>query len=466
MKEVLLAGDENVLKYLSVVMESVVQNISGKAKFHIMHPANNEAVKLLNKLSEQYNVQGYGVDNKELSPLTNISGNRWPAAAFYPLLAAQYLPDDINRVVTFDSDTLVVGNIDELFDISFDGKAILATSSWIGGRAEDYTPRGISYDFNSGVYAINLERWRELNTDIVFWKQAQNRLVEKKNSTLFDQDLLNESFSVLDTKYINKAYNVNPHKFNLAKKSSEFDGRRVLHYTNNRGYFIGKPWDIKFEEADVSNDKRGYFYQVTPGIQQMVALWWSVAKSSPWYDEFLREAYIRRKLYLRMINKVKNCTILREDNENLRGMITEARNEMISKNILDFSVRTNFPAFYNKEAFMKSISNDFARFTRIKKDNNYIVIPYFTKLKKNVTYKLTIKMRSSSDSIINICLRKKHSSKQMVGGFEVKKNKIIDYNTELRPNSDTYWDLGIMQSNNNVQSYLDIMEITIYEVTN
>lgn len=155
---------------MTVVMQSVVQNLKSKTLFHIMYPEHDiEALKLLNEMKEEFFIETHPMTDSMVENLSNVAGRRWPSAAFYPLFVNQVLQViDSDRVLVLDSDVLVVDSIDDLFQVPFDVKAILATSSWITGAAESYVPKGANYDFNSGMYVVNLKRWNELNVNIDF----------------------------------------------------------------------------------------------------------------------------------------------------------------------------------------------------------------------------------------------------------------------------------------------------------
>lgn len=179
-KNVLFSGDKNVLKYLSVVMKSVTENITGNVLFHIMYPAEDMVAKnIIDQMSNNFSIIGYPVSDNIGKELSEVAGKRWPKSAFYPLFSSDFLPDSIESVLVLDCDTLVVNNIDELFEISFDGKLVLATSSWIKGPAEKYVPKGTNYDFNSGIYRINLKEWRNHNINLETWMSSQKSFVLK-----------------------------------------------------------------------------------------------------------------------------------------------------------------------------------------------------------------------------------------------------------------------------------------------
>lgn len=461
MKHILLAGDVNVLKYLYVVMKSVITNVKGEITFHIFYPKDSaESYEILEVLSKDFKIKRYGIDDEVLSPLATVAGKRWPAAAFYPLLASQVLSNDIKRIVSLDSDTLVVDSIDELFEIPFDDKAIIATSSWISGYGEQYTPRSISWNFNSGMYVINLDKWRTLGVDVQFFKYGHAELIRKKSS-LFDQDLLNEAFSISDTKYINKAYNVAPSKYYEAQQSLTFEGVKIIHFTNNR-YFEGKPWDIKFDKKDVSNKPYHYYYKITQEIYEIVNMWWMVASTSPWFSEWSIASDARKSLYRKRLRPLsQNISSSDIINKSYSKTVEGFRQAMMSDAILEFEPGLSIASFYNVNSIVLNVLTDIIKYEHVQ-DGAYVVIPFYKQLKKGNTYKISLTL-NTPNSDLHIYLRRNHNYKQSIG--EIKQTSTMSkYSFTFIPDKSDYFDVGLIQSNAKKGTIIEIKQITIIEL--
>ncbi|MFP7481706.1 glycosyltransferase [Weissella paramesenteroides] len=459
-KNVLFSGDKNVLKYLSVLMNSVIENVTDDVVFHILYPKNDkDSVSIIESLSKKFKIFGYGVDVELVKPLSNVAGNTWPSSAFFPLFAAQILPDSLDSVLVLDCDTLVVKNIDNLFNIKIDDKMVLATSSWIKGPAENYKPRKINYDFNSGVYIINLKKWRDQNINLNFWMSMQSKLKAKK-LTLFDQDLLNEAFSSSETKYINKSYNVNPSKYDFAKKSDEYDGIKILHFTNNK-YFEGKPWDLNLQKSDIDNSELKYYYKIDSVIQEMVSFWWKFAEKSEFFDEFIHDASIRKNFYVkRAVSHFKREKILANkisDFQKKNKQISD--NELQSHQLMNYGF--NSLVLFNKSAFKQTKEQSISIFTRLINDGNYLVFPFGNKIQINKKYRLQIMIKSNKSTTSWLYIRQNHQNKQFLGKVQISdvfKTITIDF----QPNKLSYKDLAITVENNSGIS-LFIKNILIFE---
>ena len=89
--------------------------------------------------------------------------------AFLRLLIPDVLPDDYTRALYLDSDLVVQGDLMEMWQVPFDGAAIMAVQDagvpYVSHRhgIPSYRSMGLSATspyFNSGVMALNLPRWR------------------------------------------------------------------------------------------------------------------------------------------------------------------------------------------------------------------------------------------------------------------------------------------------------------------
>ncbi|OXS61627.1 hypothetical protein B1A99_03145 [Cohnella sp. CIP 111063] len=80
---------------------------------------------------------------------------------FIRLSIPDVLPNTVDKVICLDSDTVVTGDIAELWQIDFKGHAIAAVTD-VGGlyRCKDLSIPVQRY-FNAGIYMMNLAKWRE-----------------------------------------------------------------------------------------------------------------------------------------------------------------------------------------------------------------------------------------------------------------------------------------------------------------
>ncbi|MHC5729689.1 MAG: glycosyltransferase family 8 protein, partial [Nostoc sp.] len=118
-------------------------------------------------------------------------------AAYYRLLIPQLLPKQFHKAIYIDSDVIVQGNIEGLWNIDIGEYYLLAAQDL--GAPYVSSPRGlINYQelgispeskyFNSGVLVMNLKKWRE---DQIFEKVIEYLTINKQYVRWHDQDALN-----------------------------------------------------------------------------------------------------------------------------------------------------------------------------------------------------------------------------------------------------------------------------------
>ncbi len=107
------------------------------------------------------------------------------------LWLADFFPASVDRVLYLDSDLIVVGDIQELWDIDLGGRLLAAAS--IPGSTKCgllSIPECYGY-FNSGVFVIDLRQWREtraVDEVVAFVAANPDKLAD------VDQDVLNACF--------------------------------------------------------------------------------------------------------------------------------------------------------------------------------------------------------------------------------------------------------------------------------
>jgi lipopolysaccharide biosynthesis glycosyltransferase len=167
----------------------------------------------------------------------------FPPEIFYRLLAAEYIPESVRRVLYLDSDIIVNGSLESLFNISLtDGgkRYLFAAATDPNNFTVDSVFRkqklGLPLDVeyvNSGVLLMDLALMRELGTTAEIIKQIPHY---GETVELPDQDLLNVLFH-------RDILHVDPYMYNYFPASSrsrlsEFKAGypAVIHYSGI------KPW--------------------------------------------------------------------------------------------------------------------------------------------------------------------------------------------------------------------------------
>ncbi len=212
----------------------------------------------------------------------------WHKSIYTKVLAPQILPE-LEKVIWLDVDTLVIGDIAQLWDNNITAYALAGigeeTLSPIHPirhkKRLKMSPN--SYYSNAGVLLLNLAYWRKygLSEKIVSFIEHW----EEENLIFFEQDAINV---VLQGQILQLdcRFNFFPFAENTAMAIQRFGQPIVVHFIVNQ-----KPWLYK---------KIPFLWYSVKGYS-FVDLWWQYAKLSSWTLDNSWKPYIR--YYLRLATR-------------------------------------------------------------------------------------------------------------------------------------------------------------------
>lgn len=248
--KVALAADENYAIPLSAAMLSAAENATDASllEFAVLSCGISDASRqrLARILPPQTRVTFIDVPN--LDRLEHLpTESRWithPTAATYARFClGTLLPTSWQRVIYLDSDLLVFGPLDELWEIPLGNHPLGAVcdpimpnlSSDLGVQAwerEGLNP--LANYFNAGVLLIDLDRWRETGIEEKAFKYVTRNA---ENIILFDQEALN---AVLNGNFLclPPRWNFVSHDQNVPYRCGQIPEEvRIRHFTGRY-----KPW--------------------------------------------------------------------------------------------------------------------------------------------------------------------------------------------------------------------------------
>lgn len=186
-------------KFVSVLGTSIASLLENNQDaesidiFVIEHEILPENKAKLKKIVKDYNrtlhyIPMPDINQKEKLGLKLIK-KTWLFDSYCRLFLNHILPENIKRVIYLDSDVLVVGNLDELWNFDLQGKCVGAAKDSLG--ANYFSLFGLddqSVYCNSGVLLIDLNIWREKKCD----KRIQQYVQEQNGYVFFmEQSALN-----------------------------------------------------------------------------------------------------------------------------------------------------------------------------------------------------------------------------------------------------------------------------------
>jgi UDP-glucose/galactose:(glucosyl)LPS alpha-1,2-glucosyl/galactosyltransferase len=262
--DIVTACDDGYAQHAHVLVESMLAtNADCNFRVYVLVPTGFAHAERLNQLGTHVNceIRLIEIDAALVGDL-RVSGHI-TSAAYYRLLVGDVLPRDLKRVLYFDSDIVVAGDVLPLWRTDLDDHIIGAVADATPEEEHERVRRivltgGKSY-FNSGVMLIDLEQWRAEDITgkaLAFCRDYPDRL------RYWEQCALNY---VLAGAVLSLDVVWNMQNWHVGKAAAEngrqslFESVRVVHFT------ALKPW----------------FYACRHPFADM---YWKFLKQTPWSD--------------------------------------------------------------------------------------------------------------------------------------------------------------------------------------
>ena len=218
--------DERAIQDIGVCMESLFSTNPYPFEIFILHSKSIEKdglKEVAKKWKQKLNFIKVNPAPIKKLPLSGF----WVEEAYYRLLIPKYLPDYVEKLLYLDTDTLVVKDIRELFQIDLSNHVLSANA---GKRKpgdgmekhEDFLGIKRGTYFGSGIMLLNLRKIREekLFDKLIAWG------IENPTKFTMDQDLLNKFFSEY---YVEFGDEYNCWMAKGYKSSCDKDKARIVH---------------------------------------------------------------------------------------------------------------------------------------------------------------------------------------------------------------------------------------------
>lgn len=192
---IVYASNDNYARHLAVSMVSVFarnRNMPQITVYVISIGLSEESRKRLQVIARQYKRKLLFLDLDDIESRFDydIDTRGFDISAMGRLFAGQLLPQEVERILYLDCDTVAVRSLEELWNLDISGYllgAVMEPTIYEAVKKDIGLGESDPY-FNSGVLLIDLARWRE--------SQAEKRILDfykKKEGRLFacDQDAIN-----------------------------------------------------------------------------------------------------------------------------------------------------------------------------------------------------------------------------------------------------------------------------------
>lgn len=255
---IFFACDDNFVKYTMVALKSIIENASKEYLYNV-HILNTNISK---KMKEELMVLGnenFNIEFNNVTSYLNSISDRLPIRDYYSkttyfrLFIAEMFKD-YEKAIYIDSDTVVLGDISELYNYEIGDNLVGACNEQAMVQVNEYGTYaeecvGISRNsfFNAGMLVINCNKFRE--------EKVLDKFIDLLNEYNFvvtqDEDYLNVICKD-KIKYLANKWNTMPIKEKSKKSPS------LIHYN-----LTLKPWhylDIPYAEYFWKYAKESYYY--------------------------------------------------------------------------------------------------------------------------------------------------------------------------------------------------------------
>ena len=232
---------------------------------------NDQIVEFTNFL-KKHNMQIFILDVSKVQ-LDNLPLiDYFSIEMYYRILAQFILPENIERILWLDADIIVMDDISEFYNQSFeDNHYVVCPDSmhykpWVLERKDELRLPAEYIYFNSGVMLMNLDKLRRTTSQ----EKITDISISLKDKLLYpDQDILNYIYHD-NVKYCDwKRYNYQLVCMNKIPKE-DIKNIAILHYTGPN-----KPWDpwkftsaakyywkVRIKQGDIIPAIKAYFTRI------------------------------------------------------------------------------------------------------------------------------------------------------------------------------------------------------------
>lgn len=249
---ILFTADKHYLNHIYECIESFLRfPVLEGYDIYIFHSdCTEEDIRQFElKIDNRANIHFIFVDPEKFSDFPD--NKRYPKLIYYRIYAAQFLPEELDRILYLDGDIVVINPLDELYQTDFEDNYFCA-STHVGKMLKKVNQLrlGIKEEvdyINSGVLLMNLQALREYQKP----EEALTYALEKsKYLSLPDQD-------VITALYGNKTKMIDTLKYNLSDRIMTLHNTKAgnqkidLNWIRENGVIIhyfgkNKPWNKSY----------------------------------------------------------------------------------------------------------------------------------------------------------------------------------------------------------------------------
>lgn len=249
---ILVTLDENYFPQLQVLLVSLKMN-NPETKFSLYLLYNHLPEPLLERTKvwcRNADYEFFSIQMDQALFQEAPVSSRYPVEMYYRLLAAQMLPEQVDRVIYLDPDILVINPLQALWETEL-GDNLFAAAAHTGktefANGVNKVRLGVDHDYyNSGVLLMNLKLGRkQILPEKIFDYVKEHRM----ELVLPDQDLLNAMYGDKILPLDDAVWNYDARNYNnyMMRSSAQYNLNWVMNNTAIL-HFCGKskPWKRRY----------------------------------------------------------------------------------------------------------------------------------------------------------------------------------------------------------------------------
>lgn len=256
---ILYTCDNNYVWIMGISMISLFENnknIGDITVFLLGEKISSNNKLLLKNIAEKYKRECIIIDMPEIEIPETLVSMRWPKSAFSRLYSAQLLPENVDKVLYLDCDTIILNNLIDIEQIDIKDYIVCGKKDCIGTLyRKNIGLKKDSVYVNAGVLLFNYKKLRKLNVSKMI-----DDFLEKYEKCIHyaDQDVLNGIFTnnigclpaeynVMTLEYMCSYNDIKSirHPINYYSKE-EFENAlknpKIIHFTTNMQNI--RPWYV------------------------------------------------------------------------------------------------------------------------------------------------------------------------------------------------------------------------------
>ena len=271
--------------YIRVTIKSIIENHKNyKVKIYVL---SNFISCKNRKLLEESVAGSNAIIHIHIVDDTSLKGLKetWSIFAWYRLLVPECIPSDVHRILYLDADTIVCGDVSELFKINMDGYSIAACIDPESFNDDTFTRCHYNKEKKyvcAGVLLMNLDVWRDsqLGKDMIAFGFDNNDWIK-----LPDQDVINvlcqDEKLILPLKYGIMDYFLKEDRFYKEPYRAQLieclENPAIVHFAGQN------PWKRELATAVMQDEWDKYNEMLKHPVQKRyVTKGWNLVKLLVW----------------------------------------------------------------------------------------------------------------------------------------------------------------------------------------